>query len=143
MVEVGGSITDLYISLTSTVFSIVKTMVQLCIESKGYHEHPCEYIMLSMKAKQDWIPFGNQIKANSIKFDINYSLIELRLPFITNILGLYQEHLYQFSDDNLKKLFSILDEKLTNQVEYDIKLKTVNENCTNNVIKANVNCTCN
>ena len=61
--------------MATTIISIIFTMFTLYFESKGFHEHPCEYIMLSMKAKQDWIPFGNKIKDKSISFDINYSLI--------------------------------------------------------------------
>ena len=71
----------------------------------GYHD------------QADWIPFGNKIKDNTISFDIDYSLIELRYPYITNILGLYLIQVYQFSEDNLRKLSSILDVSLTKRVE--------------------------
>lgn len=85
----GPSGSETYQSLATTAFSIFSTMLQLAMESKGFHEHPCEYIMLSMKAKQDWVPFGSLIKRRTITFDIDYSLLELRYPYFTNLLGMY------------------------------------------------------
>ena len=85
----GPSGQETYMSLATTLLSIFTTLMQLFMESKGYHEYACEYIMLSMKAKQDWVPFGSLIKRKTITFDIDYNQIELRYPYLTNLLGVY------------------------------------------------------
>ena len=61
--------------------------------------------MLSVKAKQDWVPFGNQIKNRDIMQDIDYSLIEFKIPGrITDSIGSYMAMEYQFTEQSLKKL---------------------------------------
>jgi len=39
----------------------MKTLILLLFESHGVQENPMEYLMLSVKAKIDWVPFGNKI----------------------------------------------------------------------------------
>ena len=67
-----------------------------------------EFIMLSVKAKQDWVPYGNMIKQRNIGQDIDYSLIEFKIPYITDTIGSYQAMEYQFTNESLKKLASQL-----------------------------------
>ena len=67
---------SLILSLTTTVLSIVSNVINLFIESHGLKEHWLEFIMLSMKAKQDWVPYGNSLMMRSMDQEINYSLIE-------------------------------------------------------------------
>ena len=41
--------------------------------------------------------------------DIDYSLIEFKIPVITDVVGAYLGFIYQFNEESLKKLTSILD----------------------------------
>lgn len=84
----------LFISGVSTLFSILTMIVTLQYESSGLKEHWLEYMMLSMKAKQDWVPFGDEIKHRTMDSDINYSLIEFKMPVITNMTGFYMSFIY-------------------------------------------------
>lgn len=94
----------LAIQVLSTSLSITTALVGLWIESGGLKENFFEYIMLSVKAKQDWVPYGNQIKNRIIGQDIDYSLIEFKIPLITDTLGSYMSMEYQFTEESLKKL---------------------------------------
>ena len=51
-----------YLQLASTILSIITTCVSLKIESKGLDEPFLEFIMTSVKAKQDWVPHGEKIR---------------------------------------------------------------------------------
>lgn len=74
----------------STSASILSALLALKIEATGLKEYFLEYVMLSVKAKQDWVPFGNQIKNRDIMQDIDYSLIEFKIPGrITDSIGSY------------------------------------------------------
>lgn len=61
--------------------------------------------MLSVKAKQDWVPFGNPIKMRDVKKDIDFNLIECKVPLrITDAIGIYINMQYQFTEQSFKKL---------------------------------------
>lgn len=87
-----------------TLLSIITNVFNLVVESQGLKEHPVEFIMLSMKAKQDWVPYGNSLMMRSMDYDINYSMIEFKIPLITDMFGFYKTFVYQFTDESLKKL---------------------------------------
>lgn len=53
--------TILVVSGLVTVWSIVQTAFSMIIESKGLKEKKIQYIMLSLKAKSDWVPFGYKL----------------------------------------------------------------------------------
>ena len=89
MIEMGDSQSKTINSAVTTIISIISTLSQLYMESKGYREHAPEYIMLSMKAKQDWIPFGQIMKRREISFHVDYSFIELQIPMVSTLLGVY------------------------------------------------------
>lgn len=76
-------------SLLTTSLSLVSTLVQLYIESKGFQEVACEYIILSMKAKPDWIPFGNVLKNKKLLNNVDFTIIELKLPYVSTMIGYY------------------------------------------------------
>jgi hypothetical protein len=88
------------------MISISTTLFSLWTESKGLRERPIEYIMLSMKAKLDWVPYGNKLMQRGIGQDVDYSYLEFKLPVITDVLGLYMGFVYHFSEESLKKLTS-------------------------------------
>lgn len=79
-------------------------LITLNYESNGLREYWAEFIMLSMKAKQDWVPYGEEIKNRRMDSDVDYSLIEFQLPMITNVTGFYMSFIYQFSSQGLQKL---------------------------------------
>ena len=93
----------------TTVFSVITTIFSLAVESKGLKESSMEYIMLSMKAKQDWVPFGNKLMQRQMGQDIDYSLIEFKIPYVTDVVGVYMGFIYQFNEESLRKLTSQLD----------------------------------
>ena len=41
-----------------TLFSMITTAFSMIVESNGLKEKKLSYIMLSLKAKSDWVPFG-------------------------------------------------------------------------------------
>ena len=76
--------------------------------------------MMSMKAKVDylhWVPFGHKLEQCEIKQDIDFSLIEFKSPYMTDVLGQYSGIDYQFTDGSLKKLTSQLDKAHTKRQE--------------------------
>lgn len=74
----------------TTVISIITTAVSLWIESNGLKENFIEYVMTSIKAKQDWVPFGYKVRNNEIEYNLDFSRIEFKIPRITDALGIYQ-----------------------------------------------------
>ena len=58
-----------------TAFKFLTTCVNLWIESHGLNENFIEYLMLSVKAKLDWVPYGHQIESRKINRDIDYNFI--------------------------------------------------------------------
>ena len=102
--------TSLMGSFWTTVISIINFWYVLWAESRGLREHVTDYILLSMIAKQNWLPYGNKLKSCQIGQDIDFSMIEIKLPFITNTLGIQTSHIYQFTQESLSKLGSYLDQ---------------------------------
>lgn len=52
----------LYFQVITTIISFVTTSLSLWIESRGLGEDFLEFIMTSVKAKQDWVPHGEKIR---------------------------------------------------------------------------------
>ena len=73
----------------STLLSVLVTCMTLYFESNGLGEQFMEYIMTSVKAKQDWVPFGNKIRLAIVEKDTDFSRIEFKLPLLTDLLGVY------------------------------------------------------
>ena len=96
----------LIFSFATTVLSLVFTLFAIFTESKGLHESMLEYLMISMKAKQDWVPYGNCLMRRDIEQDIDYSYIEFKMPKMTDMTGFYLAFIYQFNDESLMKLNS-------------------------------------
>ena len=78
----------------TTFSSIFFALLTLYIESNGLKEKLIEYVMLSLKAKQDWVPYGNRLKTRSIGMDIDYGLIEFKIPILTDLFGKYLQMEY-------------------------------------------------
>ena len=56
----------IYLQFATTVLSIITTCLSLLIESRGLSEPFMEFIMTSVKAKQDWVPHGDKIRYANI-----------------------------------------------------------------------------
>ena len=59
--------------------------------------------MTSIKAKQDWVPFGYKVRNNEIEYNLDFSRIEFKIPRITDAIGVYQALEYQFNEQSLQK----------------------------------------
>ena len=72
-------------------------------------EDKLEYLLVCMKARQGWIPFGNILENRKLFEDIDFGNMELRKKGMlgTNALGAYEAVDFRFSDMTLK-LFSKL-----------------------------------
>ena len=90
------------ISFTSTIFSFVSTILTLKIESNGIKENWLEYMLISVKAKQNWVPFGSAIEAKKdIDHNLDYNNIQYKIPWVTDIFGQYQTLQFQFNEQIL------------------------------------------
>ena len=98
------SIWPVLLQFATTSMSVFVTCFTLYLESKGLDEYLIEFIMTSVKAKQDWVPFGNKIRYAQMEKDIDYSIIEFKVPFLTDLLGVYKNFEYQFNEHCLRKL---------------------------------------
>lgn len=98
-----------FYSFVMTLVSIFSTAFTLWIESKELHEGFIEYIMFSLNAKQDWVSYGQGLLKGEITKDINFGLIELKIPMLTDATGLYLSMDYMFSEDTLLQLEHILE----------------------------------
>lgn len=51
----------------------------LIVESVGLQENKLEYLLTSLKAKQNWVPFTNKLAAKQMFSDINLGAIQIKL----------------------------------------------------------------
>lgn len=114
-----------YLQVASTCMSILTTSLSLLIESHGLDEPFLEFIMTSVKAKQDWVPHGEKIRYAKIKQDIDFSRIEFKMSKVTDLLGLYKTFEYQFNEHSLQKLATQI---LAGQDFRKLGIKIENEN---------------
>ena len=63
-----------------------------------------EFIMTSLKAKQDWVPHGVKIRDTKLKHDLDLSRIEFKIHLVSDTLGIYKNFEYQFNEYSLQKL---------------------------------------
>jgi hypothetical protein len=77
------------------------TLTTLWVESHGMKENFIAYIMTSVKAKQDWVPFGYLLRERKVFKDLDYSRIEFKIPYLTDATGYYHAQEYQFNDQSL------------------------------------------
>lgn len=91
-------------SFVTTVLSFLFTLFNLFTESNGLHESWLEYMMTCLKAKQDWVPYGNCLMRREVTQNIDFSFIEFKMPYITDMTGIYLAFIYQFNEEGLKKL---------------------------------------
>jgi len=73
------------------MLSILSATAKMWMESRGLDENIMEYIMLSLKAKQDWVPYKNSLIDEGLDHHINYDTIKYKISIfsITDILGYY------------------------------------------------------
>ena len=62
----------------TTVLSIYKASSSLKSESKGFKEGAFMSFLRSLKAKQDWVPFADQLESRKLLNDIDFGNLTLR-----------------------------------------------------------------
>lgn len=67
MFENSGSQRALFLSLITTMLSVMFVLFNVRIESKAFDEDLLEYTLNSFKARQQWIPFIHQIRKQQLK----------------------------------------------------------------------------
>lgn len=116
----------------TTFMQIVMVLNKLYQESSALKEDLWEYVLISLKGKQTWVPFGRLIEQGTLGCDIDFGLIEYKGRGLlgTDQIGTYKFFDFKFSDSTLKILTnqikkSTVDHKL---VASDAeKSQTINE----------------
>ena len=88
----------LYQQVASTFVSFVITVCLLKVESAGVEENLLEYAMLSVKAKQDWIPFGNKLMRGALDRNLDYNSLRYKINWLTDITGYSKVLEFQFNE---------------------------------------------
>ena len=57
--------------------------------------------MLSVKAKLDWVPFGSRLQNKTLKKDIDFDMIQFKIPIATDLFGYYRSFEYQLTEESL------------------------------------------
>lgn len=57
-----------------------------------------------MRAKLDWVPYHRKIRHRKLRQDVNYDILEFKLPMLSNTLGHYMKKRYEFDDHSLQIL---------------------------------------
>jgi len=70
----------------------------LKVESAGVEENLLEYAMLSVKAKQDWIPFGNKLMRGALDRNLDYNSLRYKINWLTDITGYSKVLEFQFNE---------------------------------------------
>lgn len=83
------NISMFYRQVISTFLSVITTIAKLIVEKHGMKEKFLSYIMKSIKAKQDWVPYGEEFRNRGLDRDIDFSNLEFKIPYFTDITGLY------------------------------------------------------
>lgn len=76
--------------VSTTFLSVIFTYLTLRAESQGLNEGLVEFVMTSVKAKQDWVPHGEIISKGQLNWDIDFSRIEFKRGKLTDVLGIYE-----------------------------------------------------
>lgn len=58
-------------------------------------------MLISVKAKQNWVPFGSAIEGKDIDHNLDYNNIQYKIMWITDIFGLYAKLEFQFNEQIL------------------------------------------
>lgn len=110
----------LLMQLGSTCLSIYRTLKDLFSESEALGEDKLEYLLICLKAKQSWIPFGTQLEKNHLTRDINFGNILMKKSgraLGSDSLGTYKLFDFKFSELTLKLLSKHL---MTAQLDRDL-----------------------
>ena len=60
--------------------------------------------MTSVKAKQDWVPYGDKIRYAKLDHFLDFSRIEFKIFLVSDSLGVFKNFEYQFNEYSLQKL---------------------------------------
>ena len=64
-------------SLGSTCVSIYLTLSKLKTLSQALEEDLLEYMLICLKSKYGWIPFGRKLEKNALNKDIHFGPVEV------------------------------------------------------------------
>ena len=86
---------------------MIQALSSLSNESSQLKEDFFEYTLVCLKARQDWVPFGNLIKDGRLFQDVHFGKIEMKtndsfMP--SNLSGNYREFGFKFTYRTLKVL---------------------------------------
>ena len=116
----------LFMQLATTCLSLYLTLKELTSESEALMENKLEYMLVCLKAKQNWIPFGNLIEKRRIYSDINFGELEFKKPgkgmMGSNSLGGYKPLGFQFSELTLTNFTRLINNSFIAK-----KHRTINE----------------
>ena len=104
----------------TTFLSIINAAGMLSLESWGLGEVFIEYLMRSMRAKLDWVPYHRKIRQRKLRQNVNFNTLELKLPGLSNALGHYMKKQFEFDSFSLQILSTNLmlaSQKSIDQVE--------------------------
>ena len=88
----------------TTFLSIINAAGMLSLESWGLGEVFIEYLMRSMRAKLDWVPYHRKIRQRKLRQNVNFNTLELKLPGLSNALGHYMKKQFEFDSFSLQIL---------------------------------------
>jgi hypothetical protein len=95
----------LVISYCSTIVNVIIKFTMLYIKANYLKEDYLIYALGSMKARFGWIPFFEKLKDQEMGDRItDFHLIRCPIPFITRLVGFYQEFSFEFSELNVRHL---------------------------------------
>ena len=122
-------------SLGSTCVSIYLTLSKLKTLSQALEEDLLEYMLICLKSKYGWIPFGRKLEKNALIKDIHFGPVELvkQSGLDTTITtGKYISMNYRFTEQNLQTLnthlaTAALTKVHISDVEEDEDIKEFNE----------------
>ena len=61
-----------------SLLSLFRSFITIDFQRKALDEDPFEWLLLCLKSKIGWIPYGNYLETGMIFTDINYGAIELK-----------------------------------------------------------------
>jgi hypothetical protein len=78
------------------------------MEASSLKESATGYLMSKMTANNKWIPFMHLIVKRDCQINIHFGQVDLNVPFLTKVLGVYPTISFEFSDWTLNYLLDEL-----------------------------------
>lgn len=106
--------------LGSSCVSIFTAYSTLAYQSKTLHEDKFEYILVCMKARQGWIPFGNILEGKRLFNNVDFGSTQLKKTgrLGTNAMGLYVPVSFKFSELTLRLFTKFITNASINKAQH-------------------------